>query len=765
MYKLYKYMSDRAFIHRQYIIKNLMINNNVLILTSGTGLGKTTKVPLFMIELFTKKGLLGEYTILENGLSNKGLSNSSSYADFGLVPQAGQDPAYPHYDYTNKSYSLPYINEKSRVLCAVPKNILVDQNSNRDSFIVGSIRNTTGPNNSPIISGISNSNSNNKNIYGEALTFLTSGYLNQLMIEDPYLTNIDKKYNISCVILDEAHERSLDIDILLVNLKKILLIRPDFKVVIMSATINTDLFTKYFFNAPLYHVNPIDKQFNVVINYLTKPCYSHIYAILETLKMIIPTLQRNQHILIFVTGNNDRQILFKAFNIISEQITTTNSINGQQIVQNPIGVQYVDSKYDSKTHPFTRFTTSTIFIATNAIESSVTIPNLAYVIDAGLAFNSGYDSKLDFNSLNNNAITTPSADQRKGRVGRMMDGTCYRLYTKKYFEEIMKKETVPEIFKTNIESVFIKILNKQQNFLNFDFIQCPSKDQCFYTLQKLIKYDIIPSDYNICTVYDELSENNKRNIQIYSKLSYIKIGNPLTIDNILLHIIIDYYNNNEIDEIFKDMVKVIIVSALYLGQQIKSSPPGHVAFPRWDPSSQEISEIFYLYNNVFEYRELYVRVIDFSAYFNAFMQEFCKLFEIEPVVINFGQINQDNKTPIITQINKILSLHGHICKIGSINFNDSNNQPKTYYFGSQSIDYKNVRDYETEYTYIKGLIINNNIQLSLLTRYGPTKGGEYNGEQGQKQYEDQKQDNNYYGGGYEDEYEDEYEYENKYIDF
>jgi HrpA-like RNA helicase len=56
MYKLYKYMSDPAFIHRQYIIKNLMINNNVLILTSGTGLGKTTKVPLFMIELFTKKG-------------------------------------------------------------------------------------------------------------------------------------------------------------------------------------------------------------------------------------------------------------------------------------------------------------------------------------------------------------------------------------------------------------------------------------------------------------------------------------------------------------------------------------------------------------------------------------------------------------------------------------------------------------------------------------------------------------------------------------
>jgi hypothetical protein len=139
-------------------------------------------------------------------------------------------------------------------------------------------------------------------------------------------------------------------------------------------------------------------------------------------------------------------------------------------------------------------------------------------------------------------------------------------------------------------------------------------------------------------------------------------------------------------------------------------------------------------------------------------------------IIDFDEINEENKNPIIIQINKILSLHGHICKIGSIDFiNDTNNEPKTYYFGSQSIEYTNQTrdgpgtDYEAEYTYIKGLIMNNSIQLSLLTRYGDSSinEGEYNGEQGQEQYEDQEQDNNYYGGGYEDEYE----YENKYIDF
>ena len=324
-------MADPAFIHRQYIIKNLMVNNNVLILTSGTGLGKTTKVPLFMIELFTKKGLLGEYTITPPGTNFRGISNSSTYTDFGIEPH--QDPARPDYDFKSKSYSLPYINENSRVLCAVPKNILVTENSESNSFIVRSIeRNSSYINDDeevtlPIISGITTGASDKR--YGEALTFLTSGYLNSLIISDPYLTNVgatkDKTgkvthsgYNISCVILDEAHERSLDIDILLVNLKKILLIRPNFKVVIMSATINTGLFTKYFFNAPLYHVNPIKEQYHVEINYLKTPCYSHIHAILETLRIIFSqkrTLGKGEHILIFVSGKSDMKPLFQALGI------------------------------------------------------------------------------------------------------------------------------------------------------------------------------------------------------------------------------------------------------------------------------------------------------------------------------------------------------------------------------------------------------------------------------------------------------------------
>jgi hypothetical protein len=725
---------DPAFIHRQYIIKNLMINNNVLILTSGTGLGKTTKVPLYMIELFTKKGLLGEYTILKEELGKGLISNNSTYANFGIQPQRGQDPAFENYDYQSKSYSLPYINENSRVLCAVPKNVLVKENSNPDSFINKSIRNTDNSA-GKIISGITTDGSNKE--YGEALTFLTSGYLNQLIINDPYLTKVDGEYNISCVILDEAHERSLDIDILLVNLKKILLVRPDFKVVIMSATINTDLFKNYFFNAQVYHVNPINKQHDVDIKYLTQPCYSHIQAIFETVEIIMKErkLGSGEHILIFVSGKYEKDILEPVFT---------------EKYRPRLNVIFVNKDYKDGF----KKSQSTIFISTNVIESSVTIPKLKYVIDTGLAFNASYDSKLDMYSLNSNAITVPSADQRKGRVGRTMPGICYRLYTRKYFDDIMKKETVPEIFKDNIEIIFIKILNKQQNFLNFDFIQCPSKDQCFYTMQKLIKYNIIPVDYNICTNYYDLPDINKRNIQLYSKLSYIKgekiegKKDTLTVDNILLHIIMDYYDNNGINAIFPVLVNVIIMISLQLDRRF-------VNFDifKWDPT-QIKNEIMHIYNIVNKDTQI-------TNFFKKFMEFFCEFFGIGEIS-QAPPLDEGNKTEIFGQINKILRIHGHICKMGSIEFTDSEKTPKTYYFGSRSINYTENTDYEAGYTYIEGLIMNNSIQLSLLTRYGDSSinEGEYHVYD---EHQDQEQYNNYYGGGYEDEYE--YEYKNKYVDF
>lgn len=714
---------DPAFIHRQYIIKNLMVNNDVLILTSGTGLGKTTKVPLFMIELFTKKGLLGEYTILENEITKKTkkkglISNMSQYSDFDKKPEP--DPAFTDYDYESKSYSLPYINNESKILCAVPKNILAQENGKNTSFISQSIRNTVGTEtraDKPIITYISAYESDKKG-YGEALTFITSGYLNAIIMNDPYLT----KENISCVILDEAHERSIDIDELLVNLKKILLVRPNFKVVIMSATIDTTLFSNYFFGAPVYHVNPIKAQYTNDVFYLTNYCYNHIKAIMDTLAKIEKDdkqiKKNNQHILIFVSGKDDKNKLYDAMGIKFE-VTPERYMD--------MDVKYVDKDYEKRGGKF-KIEPSTIFIATNVIESSVTIPKLKYVIDTGLANNASYDSKIDIYSLNVNAITQPSADQRKGRVGRSMDGITYRLYTKNFFDNFMKKETVPEILKSNIEGLFIKILNTQQNFLNFDFIESPSKDQCFYTMQKLIKYGIIPESYNIYTTYDELSDENKMKIKLYNNLSYIKVDGTripaLSIDNILLHIIIDYYNNNnkQIDVVFKDLLKIIIMLAISEDTTIKKIVVEGAAKKdtKWNPiledgSNENVSinksQIIYMYDLVITER-LNDILTKITAYYNAFMTKFIQNLNIREVDTSFKEGQIENEDLIISQISKILQSHGHECKLCSIDF-DTKSAEETYYFGSQSIFYDQANT-ETPYTYVKGNIMKNNINFSPL---------------------------------------------------
>ena len=159
------------------------------------------------------------------------------------------------------------------------------------------------------------------------------------------------------------------------------------------------------------------------------------------------------------------------------------------------------------------------------------------------------------------------------------------------------------------------------------------------------------------------------------------------------------------------------------------------------------------------------------------MSKWRKIFPETVVEGTTLEINSDSKVPIIAQINKILFIHLHICKIGSIDFNDSEGDSKTYYFGSQSIMYtkgeqdktgesgKTGTDYEAGYTYIKGKIMNNSIQLSLLSPL-PIKGGNFstNKDQNNKdEDEDEEQYDTYDGGGYED--EDEYEYEDKYVDF
>ena len=611
-----------AFDLSQNYIKRQMVSNNVIILTSGTGLGKTTRVPLYAIELFTKKGLNGDYKIKQQeGNDVFNISNETNNFNNSFV------------------YDLPFIESNSIILCAQPKELLAIENGSENSFISKSIKRIeeiSSPSPSaadrltPIIAwkgknksgsfSETDKNNNTRSKFGEALTFVTSGWLSKYMINNPYLNK--PSCNVSCVIVDEAHERSKDIDILLALLKKILLVRPNFKIIIMSATIDESIFINYFYGAMSIKIEaPIDNTFKVDI--VNRECYNYIYEATLIINEIL-TSNKEGDIIVFVSGNND-------INKFIEHIKETGIGNLIEIISisSKARILYNDPDPD-KRNKNKRFKTiedikkymeqnsspsapvgslptkKYIILATNVAESSVTIPSLKFVIDCGISNQANYNAKLDMSFLRPLHITKASADQRKGRVGRKSDGICYQLYSKKNYDINIDKYNDPEILIINLESLFIELLSRNINFLNFDFIEPPSQEQCFYTMEKLKLYEIIPDDYDIYTDLSELKNQTFfNNAQKYNNFIYNKIdtssgsshvdsdrskstvvaaeddedeveveeeeedvitSGSIQIPEILLHILFDFWKISNNNDLKKFMLWVILINTLYVDE-------------------------------------------------------------------------------------------------------------------------------------------------------------------------------------------------------
>lgn len=224
-------------LYRQAIHKKVYTNNTI-ILTAGTGLGKTTRVPIFLLEILTKPGR-------DNNLEIR-LINPKE------VKNEDWQTSNP------ENIMIPDIDENSMVLCALPKVTLVKAiNENIPILSAVAGKSTQPPQsvaecnsyNSERIIGTLLADKRYQNP-GTYLNFITSGLLLKLMETDPYLEYFrvnNKMHKISCVIIDEAHERTSEIDTLLILMKRLLLIRPNFKLVIMSATINACVFKEYFY--------------------------------------------------------------------------------------------------------------------------------------------------------------------------------------------------------------------------------------------------------------------------------------------------------------------------------------------------------------------------------------------------------------------------------------------------------------------------------------------------------------------------------------
>src|SRR5690606_14061745 len=235
---------------------------------------------------------------------------------------------------------------------------------------------------------------------------MTDGILLAETQNDRYLSRYDT------LIIDEAHERSLNIDFLLGYLKTILPKRPDLKVIITSATIDLERFSTHFDNAPIVEVSgrtyPVEVLYRPPVEE-DEDIYGGIVSAVEEL-MALP---KRGDILVFLSGERE----------IRE---TANVLRRAQLRDIEILALYARLSLNDQTRVFQPHRGMRIILATNVAETSIAVPGIRYVIDTGYARISRYSYRTKVQRLPVEAISQASANQRAGRCGRVSDGVCVR---------------------------------------------------------------------------------------------------------------------------------------------------------------------------------------------------------------------------------------------------------------------------------------------------------------------------------------------------
>ncbi|GFZ84052.1 ATP-dependent RNA helicase HrpA [Nesterenkonia alkaliphila] len=304
-----------------------------------------------------------------------------------------------------------------------------------------------------------------------SVKLMTDGILLAEIQRDPQL----RKY--SAIIIDEAHERSLNIDVILGYLKRILPQRPDLKVIVTSATIDPERFSEHFSAAPIIEVSgrtyPVEIRYRPVVD-LDEAAEDASAADRDEADAISEAVveladEPDGDILIFSPGERE---IREAAEALSETVRHHRRLQGSEIL--PL---FGRLSLQEQKRVFTPGGRRRIVLATNVAETSLTVPGIKYVIDTGTARISRYSTRTKVQRLPIEPISQASANQRAGRCGRTSDGICIRLYSQEDFEA-RPEFTDPEILRTSLASVLLQmsamgITRSPQELLEFPFVQKP----------------------------------------------------------------------------------------------------------------------------------------------------------------------------------------------------------------------------------------------------------------------------------------------------
>ena len=317
------------------------------------------------------------------------------------------------------------------------------------------------------------------------IKIMTDGILLQEMKLDPWLS----KYSV--IMVDEAHERSLNIDFVMGLLKRVLKERKDFRVIVSSATMNTQVFSEYFDNAPIVSIDTITYPVSVIYDPIPGGVTTTTDAGCDLLlSKICNTVERvldngdDGGILIFLPGEKIiKDCLDRLYRMPFSRHLHILPLYGRLSKEEQEKV--FDPAPDGK---------KKVIISTNIAETSVTISDITTVIDSGLCKLNFYNPRNFTSSLIESSVSKASCNQRKGRAGRTHAGSCYRLYKRMDFET-RPEYTTEEIYRTDLSEVVLRMAELGiTDFYNFDFIASPGKEGIIGAVDTLNMLGALDSD-------------------------------------------------------------------------------------------------------------------------------------------------------------------------------------------------------------------------------------------------------------------------------